>query len=435
MLASRIAAAISPVAEAEPLSLPKPGVGQAPRQQITAPRLFRVADRLADALGLFRQNWSVADFMQRARRDTGLLDFGESSFEEPLARLLRSYDEEANLSAFGRLAARWDVLRFLSNLLILREAERKNPTILERPIEQPIFITGLPRSGTSFLHAILCQDLSNLVVRCWQTIYPYPPRSRWAQGLDRRQDKVDRQLTAFARLAPEIRSLHPMRAASPQECTEITGHVFRSLRFDTTHWVPSYLRWLDASGHLAAYEFHKRFLRHLQHEKGPGRWVLKCPDHVFALDAVRSVYPDARFVFMHRDPVEVLASVARLTETLRRPFSRQVDRLQIGRQVSERWAQGASRMIEAAEASRQAPRRIYHLRFRDFVKDPEAGVAAFYDHFGLPFAPELAARIRSFVADRPNGGYGRNSYRLDEYGLDEQAESRRYRDYVAYFGI
>ncbi len=373
--------------------------------------------------------------MRRAQRRTGLSDFGDSSFEEPLARLLRSYEGEANLSTFGRLAARWDALRFLSNLLILHEAEKRTPAILDQAIDRPIFITGLPRSGTSFLHSLLCQDRSNLVVRCWETIYPYPLREGRAKESDRREDKVDRQLAGFARLAPEIRNLHPMTAASPQECTEITGHVFRSLRFDTTHSVPSYQRWLDDTGHLAAYWFHRRFLKHLQYRKGPGRWVLKCPDHVFALDAVRSVYPDARFVFMHRDPVEVLPSVARLTETLRRPFTRRVNRLHIGRQVSDRWARGAATLIEAAEFSRETPGRIFHLNFRSFVKDPYAGVAALYEHFGLPFDQELAARIEGFIADRPNGGYGRNRYRLDEYGLDAQVERQRYRDYVAYFGV
>ncbi len=398
-------------------------------------RLFGLVDRLADGVGLFDRPWSAEELMRRAQRRTGLSDFGDSSFEEPLARLLRSYEEEANLSTFGRLAARWDALRFLSNLLILHEAEKRTPAILDQAIDRPIFITGLPRSGTSFLHSLLCQDRSNLVARCWETIYPYPLREGRTKESDRREDKVDRQLAGFARLAPEIRNLHPMTAASPQECTEITGHVFRSLRFDTTHSVPSYQRWLDDTGHLAAYWFHKRFLKHLQHRKGPGRWVLKCPDHVFALDAVRSVYPDARFVFMHRDPVEVLPSVARLTETLRRPFTRRVNRLHIGRQVSERWARGAATLIEAAEISRETPDRVFHLNFRSFVKDPYAGVAALYQHFGLPFDHEVAARIEGFIADRPNGGYGRNRYRLDEYGLDAQVERQRYRDYVAYFGV
>jgi Sulfotransferase family len=396
--------------------------------------LLGAADRLADALGLLRRTWCAEELMSHAQRRNRLFDFGDSSFEEALRRLLRSYDEEANLSAFGQIAARWDVLRFLSNLLILREAEKKNPAILNQSIERPIFITGLPRSGTSFLHNLLSQDRANQVVRCWETIYPYPLHRRMQQP-DVRRDKVDRQLASFARLAPEIRSLHPLDATSPQECTEITGHVFRSLRFDTTHVVPSYQRWLDETGHLAAYRFHKRFLQHLQDQRGPGRWILKCPDHVFALEALRRVYPDARFVFMHRDPVDVLPSVARLTEILRRPFTRSVDRLRIGRQVSDRWAEGAMKMIEAGDSFRTTPDRVFHFKFAAFVRDPRAGMAALYRHFGLAYGGELDGHVERFVAARPNGGYGRHRYRLDDYGLDAQVERRRYGDYVTYFGL
>jgi hypothetical protein len=400
-----------------------------------APRIFGGLDRIAGALGIFRRPLSAAELTRLAQRRTGLTDFGDTSFEEPLEVLVRSYEAEANLSTFGRVAARWDALRFLSNLLILREAEKKTPAILDQSIDRPIFITGLPRSGTTFLHDLLCRDPSNRVVRCWETIYPYPEGGNQASDADRRRAKVDRQLAGFARLAPEIRSLHPMTAHSPQECTEITAHVFRSLRFDTTHYVPSYRHWLDNAGHLAAYRFHKRFLQHLQHQKGPGRWILKCPDHVFALEAIREVYPDARFVFMHRDPLEVLASVARLTHVLRSPFTRRVDRLQIGRQVSEHWARGAATLIDAAEGARESSDRFFHLKFRSFIRDPFGGVAALYEHFGLDFSEEFAARLRSTVAERPNGGYGRNKGRLDQYGLDAQAQRQHYRDYLAYFGV
>src|SRR5262249_8838494 len=157
---------------------------------------------------------------------------------------------------------------------------------------------------------------------------------------------VARQFAAFLRIAPELPSLHPLAADDSQECIEITGQVMRSMRFDTTHYVPTYQRWLDAEGHREAYHFHKRFLQHLQHQNGSGRWVLKSPDHIFALDALLDVYPDARLVFVHRDPLRVLSSVAKLTEILRQPFTREVDRLQIGRQVSERWRQGAKLLIE-----------------------------------------------------------------------------------------
>jgi hypothetical protein len=401
-----------------------------PQTNHLIPRLVDGADRVAAALGYSGPRLAVAELVKAARRATGLSDFGDVSFEEPLAILLKSYDEEANLTLFGRFGARWDAVRFLSNLLLLRDAEKRHPTILDQVIDRPIFITGLPRSGSTFLHSLLAEDPTNHIARAWETIHPCPPP---AGRTDRRARQVDRQLAMFGRLAPEFQSLHPFTAQSPQECTEITAHVFRSLRFDTTHAVPGYRQWMDDEGHLAAYRFHRRFLQHLQYWNGPGCWVLKSPDHIFALDALHAVYPDARFIFTHRHPLDVLPSVARLTDVLRRPFTRSVDRLEIGEQVGERWAKGAALLVE--QAARVPPDRAIHLKFRDLVRDPFDSVSAVYEHFGLPFSGDAAAAVRRLITERPDGGYGRRQTRLEAYGLDRQATRPGYRDYIEHFGI
>ncbi len=397
------------------------------------PEIVGGVDRIAVILGLSGGRLSAPELIKLAQRTTELTDFGDMCFEEPLEVLFRSYEQEANLTVFGRFAARWDALRFLTNLLLLCEAEKRTPAILEQTIDRPIFITGLPRSGSTFLHNLLAQDRSNHVARAWETIYPYPGPNSSKRNTDRRPRIVDRQLAIFGKLAPEFQSLHPFTAYSPQECTEITAHVFRSLRFDTTHAVPTYRHWIDDIGHVAAYRFHRQFLQHLQYRNGPGRWVLKSPDHVFALDALRDVYPDAQFIFTHRHPVEVLPSLAKLTDVLRRPFTRHIDRLEIGQQVGERWARGAATLV--AEEARAEPDRVVHLKFGNVVRDPFANVAKVYEHFGLNLSPEATERIQRLIAERPNGGYGRRRIRLDEYGLDRQAKQSRYQDYAACFGI
>jgi sulfotransferase family protein len=392
------------------------------------PLILRAANWIAAAMGTFDPPLSTA-LMSLAQKRTRLSDFGEWSFEAPLEALLNSYEQEANLSAFGRIAARWDTLRLLSNLLVLRHAEQQNPAILSRSIEKPVFITGLPRSGTSFLHDLLGRDRSNHVVHCWETIYPWP-----REKPDRRQAIVNRQLAGFARLAPDISTLHPMTADSPQECSEITAHVFTSLRFDTTHYVPSYREWVDSTGHKTAYLFHKRFLQHLQYQNGPGRWILKCPDHVFALDAIRAVYPDARFVFVHRNPLEVLPSVAKLTEVLRRPFTRHVDRVQIGRQVSERWAQGAAILVEASNGAYQESDTVFHIKFQSLVSDPLRSIATIYDHFGIELSADASARIQAVPSTNNEPRRASRSH-MEDFALDAFAERRRYRDYMSCFAV
>lgn len=397
--------------------------------------LLGLASRAAAALDAFRQPMSPSSLIELAQRRTHLTDFGERSFETPLATLIRSYEDEADLSTFGRMAARWDCERFLSNLLLLRDAETRDSAILEQPIERPVFITGLPRSGTSFLHELLGHDPATLIVRCWETIYPYPVGPGRSGHPDERRRKVDRQLAMFARLAPEIHQLHPIVADSAQECTEITAHLFTSSRFDSTHRVPSYRRWLDLTDQTGAYRFHRRFLQHLQHRKGPGVWVLKCPETVFALSAVRAVYPDARFIVLHRDPTEVLVSVAKLTEVLRRPFARRVDRHEIGHQVSERWAEGADIMVDAMASGAANRDDVVHVKFRDLVRDPPATIAAIYERLGLALSPAFAQAIRTALAEQPQPGPGRHNGRLEDYGLDAETERRRFRDYIACFGV
>jgi Sulfotransferase family len=394
--------------------------------------VFQVANTLAETFVPSRAPMSADELIATARRRTGLPEFGEASFIGPLQIFLRACFDEADLSASGRIATGWDVVRFLSNLLRLREAEERAPKILNQPIVRPIFISGLPRSGTTFLHSLLTEDPANLVPRVWQLIEPY--RSN-RFGPDLRRFRVTQQLRLFGLLAPDFRRMHPINADSPQECSEITAHVFASLRFDTTYRIPSYRQWLDATGHLEAYRFHKRFLQHLQHQSGGnGRWVLKCPDHVFALPAIRSVYPDARLVFVHRDPLAVLLSVARLTETLRRPFTRSIDKAEIGRQDSQRWLAATELMISAAQEQRFAE-PIFHVHYVDLVNDPVGTAAALYQHFGENLTAEAGARIGHLVEVKPNGGYRAHGSRLEEYGLDAALERERYARYMAHFGI
>jgi hypothetical protein len=393
--------------------------------------VLSLANGVADTLGLLRRPLEAEPLLATSRRRSGLSEFGDSSFIDPLRRLLSACMDEASLSLVGRMATRWDVVRFLTNLLRFQDAEAKDAGILRQQIERPIFITGLPRSGTTFLHRLLLNDPENRAPLVWQTIYPYPP----ARGPDTRPARVARQLRAFERLAPEFRALHPLDATSPQECSEITAHVFRSLRFDTTYQIPSYRNWLDHASHAPAYRFHRRFLQHLQHQAAPGgRWVVKCPDHLFALDAIRTEYPDARLVFVHRDPVKVLLSVAKLTEVVRRPFTRQLAAREIGRQESARWLEGTQRMVAVGDDA-GLPEPIHHVHHNALVADPVGTVAALYRHFGLPLAPEVSAAFGQYARARPHGDYGPRDYRFEDHGLDADAEREKFRGYTERFGI
>lgn len=365
--------------------------------------------------------------MSTALRQAGREAFSDMSFARPLKRLVKSYRDEADLSVMGQYAARFDIMRCLGNLLRLDAAEEADPAIRSRPITQPVFITGLPRSATTFLHTLLSLDPQNTVPRCWRTIYPYRPTRFIPAALYRMN--VEMQLRLFSCLTPGLSALHPLSADTPQECTDITAHIFQSLRFDTTHHIPSYQNWLESHGHQDAFRFHRRFLQHLEAQTPDQRWILKSPDHVFTLDAIRSVYPDAKIVFLHRDPLSVVASCSKLTELLRRPFARHIDRTEVGQQVSARLVESTERMIEAASGTDS----ILHLRYRDVVSAPMEAVSSLYHHSGRILGKEGEMRMRRWLA-RPRRRRP-HKYSIAEFGLDPRTLSERFASYIKTFDI
>jgi hypothetical protein len=393
--------------------------------------LLSIADRTLSCLHIYADSPDADAILNSVRRMPGRRAIDRWAVEVPLRNWCAALREEAGLNAIGRIAAHWDAIRMLRTLCRLEDELEHDPAALEEPIEAPIIITGMPRSGTTFLHHLLGQDQSNSVPRCWQGMAPYPPR----KGPDRRLLQAERSLHMLNRLAPELASVHPLTAETPQECSELMAPVFRSMRFDTTHRVPSYRRWLDRGGFADAYRFHRHFLQHLQRQAGPTRWVLKCPDHVFALDAVERTYPDARYVFLHRDPLKVLPSVARLTEILRAPFVHAVNRTEIGHQVTRDCHDSAERMVAAASGGLIAARRVVHLQYTTLVRDPIAAVEGIYRQFGLELGTPARGAMQAILAHHPRGGYGQNSYRSGDYRLDSQVERERFEAYTDYFGI
>jgi Sulfotransferase family len=365
-----------------------------------------------------------------ALKRAGRAQFADRSFLKPLQRLVGSCNSESDLNALGRNAVRFEIRRSLHNLLEFERRERAQPQLLARPIAKPIFITGMPRSGSTFLHRLLVRDPAVAAPLSWRLVHPHPSAAG-ALGEALNRARVQAQFYLMRLLAPELNSLHEVAAGEPEECTDITAQVFQSLRYDSVYRVPSYQSWLQRHGHLEAYRFHKRFLQHLDAQAPGRRWVLKSPDHVFALDDIRAVYPDACWVFIHRDPVAVLASVARLTEVLRRPFAHHVDLAEIGQQVCASWLDGAQRMISAAAASDS----ILHLHYREIVADPEQAVARLFRHGEHAAGGEAAQRMRKWLGNRSNRGHRPRRYDLARFGLDPLELRAQFKPYTDAFGI
>lgn len=383
---------------------------------------FNVADKLLPNAAFAAQD---AEWLTRAAKVSP-----SSDAVEGLEQLLASIRAESELSLFGRISLKWDFIRLLRNAQLIEDAHAANPALGAAPIKAPLIILGLPRAGTSFLHTLMAEDPANQVPRNWQMIYPGPRPAEFNPIGDKRVKSVDKQLDLFNGLAPGFRDLHPIYADSPQECCEITAHVFQSLRFDSTHRVPGYFDWLEQRGHDSAFIFHKKFLQFLQNGT-PARWVLKCPDHTFTLDAILRVYPDARFVILHRDPLAVLGSVAHLTQVLRRPFLRNIDAGEIGAQVAARWTQGANLLLEFDQRADVPAARKLHMQYEEFTAAPMAAVERIYSHFGEELTQTASKAMNRVIQAKPRGGYGRHApYRLETFKLSGPALQNAFRPYV-----
>jgi hypothetical protein len=393
-------------------------------------------DRLCRTLKATRlRNYRLddRDLIRKACLRTGRVDFGGDLFREPLRVLLDACQKEANLNAIGTVSLYHETDRLLCDLLKLQADITRHPDVTGQPIHRPIFIMGLPRSGTTFLHRLLAQDPGNHVPRCWQMLHPTPVE-RFARPGRLRTARANWQLGALRALAPEYAKLNPVNALSPQECNEILAHLFLSKRYDTLFRIPSYRRWLETVGvQDEAYRFHKRFLQYLQYRAGRGQWILKAPEHTFSIDAIRRVYPDAGIIFSHRDPLKIIPSVARLTEVMRRPFSRAVYPREIGAQFIERWTKGAEIMMHVGGQRPSAP--VFHVKHLDLVREPVETVKQLYGFFGMPFRKETEKRLQRFLKKHSDGDYGSNHYTLERYGIDGRKLSRRFDDYMAFFDV
>jgi hypothetical protein len=388
--------------------------------------------RVMRRLGVDAPGLEAEALMRAAQRRTGLDDYGSWALEPPLDRLHRSYRDEARLTALGRITVRELLVSLLDNLLRL-EDERRNVADVERQkVDDPVFIIGLPRTGTTLLHGLMSQDPHNRVPLTWEVMYPagYPND---AGSIARVRSRTATRLAWANRLAPEFKRIHPIAPDLPQECIAITAQVFMSIQFHTTHNVPSYENWLEADSQDLAYRFHHRLLQHLQARRPGRRWVLKAPGHLFALPALLARYPTAKIVQTHRDPLRVMASMASHATVLRRAFSDGAVPTQIAADWTDRWARALEAFLVVRDGA--PAEQFFDVSYDEIEGAPEATLERIYDFLGWPLTDEARAAMRVFLAANPKHKHGVHRYSLSQYGLDDATERARFRSYCERFAI
>lgn len=370
-----------------------------------------------------------------ARRRTGLEDFGDCEIEGRLSVLTTSIEREANLHLLGRFLARMHILDLLETRLQLTDLW-KSKTDDIKCIQRPIFITGMPRSGSTLLHELLMQDIDNRMPLVWEVMFPFPLRKGKGTDARRRIRKTAVRLWWFRRLAPGADAVHPMRATTPHECVAIHSYTLLSQEFTTIFRIAGYEAFLDTADLTPAYEWEKRFLQHLQLPGSTRRWVLKAPDHVFSLEALFRVFPDAIIIQMHRNPLDVLKSSIRLTKVLRGMFARPDKENQAGAREARLLAEGADRMTGFRDSHPELSGRFLDVNYTELISDPLGTIRRLYGQLELPLTNSVAARVTMLAAYRCRYARPRTNQTLtDDPGFDPRIESRRFTSYCARFGI
>jgi hypothetical protein len=393
-------------------------------------RLFNGFGALLEKTRIPSTRMFATDLIETAKRRSGLDDFGEGEFLDALSRLLDSCQDEAQLNLIGKIALKTDVLETLCARLKIERDRQLYPNIARHEIREPLFIVGLPRSGTSVLHRLLSADPEHRCPLMWEVRSPSPPTHADEK---RRIQRARQSCNFFNWLAPTFRYVHTVGPEIPQECVSLMTPTFLSDQFDAMYYVPSYRAWFFQQDLRPAYEYHRRFLQHLHFRQAARRWILKAPTHMFAMPALLSVYPDALFVQTHRTPVDSMASVSSLVTILRSAFSDAVDSSTASREAIHYWSETMKKFLR--ERDRLAKNRICDIQYDEIRREPIRAVRRIYEYFGWSLSHEAERRMRVLVASQAKRQSANHRYDLSQFGFSAGEVLSVFATYCQQFGL
>ena len=399
------------------------------------PRIVRWANRLGP---LVAPRWPSLDpdtIIRAAARKARSEHFGDRDFIKRLERIVAAIEREADLHWIGRVAVRQSIEGALVNRFGLYRYRAEHPEIVNGSIEEPLFIVGFPRTGTTILFNLLGQDPANRPPRGWEVQFPNPPPEPATYTSDPRIQKAEKYFGQMDTMAPALPSIHEVGAELPQECMPILAETFLSPQAGIIYNIPSYQKWVDAQSAAPAYTYHRHFLQHLQSRYMKDRWVLKSPVHLATLDALLDEYPDARLVFTHRDPAKTIPSLGSLMYTLRGIVTDSADARAVGREQFHWWADAMDHATEVRARHRDKAAQFMDLHFEEVVTDPVAAVRRIYERFDIPWSLEAGQAMRAFLEKNPRGKHGTHRYALEDFGLELAEVRERFAAYCRTYDV
>jgi len=360
-------------------------------------------------------------------------DYLRENLRPGLIELLKDTAKRPEINANGIARDLNNIHGDLARLKSIYEDRLRHPEIADVEIKQPLFILGLPRCGTSLLHALMESDPDIRAPLQWEIAYPSPPPEAETATTDPRIDKYDAYLRAqFGGDYTELMKGHPLGPMIPQECGSFMTSSFQSTNPCMMTHLPDFYDWVRHTDVTFRYQVHKMWLQQLGWRKPGKHWVLKIQEHMYKMHELRSVYPDAIFIQPHRDPATVIASISQLIRVIRTPAYDAIDSHKLGEEFLHLWWDGVKCMIDYRKQNPSLP--IYDMRFKDLVKSPVDTVRAAYQHFNWDFSDAAAKGIVKWIDENPVDKHGKRSYTLEEFGLSESKIHEVFAEYIELYG-
>jgi len=372
----------------------------------------------------------ASQMLVAAEKETGLADWGDALFREPLDVLLADLNGPARLRPDGFEKAARRLHDILCTRLQWVNDRKRFPGIAAEEIRRPVFVLGLPRAGTTFFHNILSHDPANRSPLTWEIMYPSPPPEPATYASDPRIARAAAAMEFEGFMAPELQVIHPFGALRPEECNFMWEISLLTVNFSAWWNVPNYAKLLGTTDFHAVYREHRQFLQQLQHRFRGERWVLKSPAHNLWIEALLEVYPDALFVQCHRDPAKIVPSLSKNLVVWRKTFSDEASISEYGQK--EMLASGLAN-LDRVRARPGFADRFFDAHYLEVQADPLGVLKRAYAQFGLPLPAANEAAIAGWLAaDRSDHAKGpRHTYALEDYDLDYAQIDRVFGDYVA----
>lgn len=367
------------------------------------------------------------ELIARAERGTGLSDWGDEPLHEPLQVLCRSFEHDAGLNLGGRIVVRNYLTRLLSNRLRMQRDFRAHPQILDVEIRRPVFIVGLPRTGSTLLQRLLARDPQVRSLQTWEMLFPSPPPEEASYSTDPRIRRTAFRLGLLAWGAPDFVTAHELAVGEPEECVGLLQTTLVSSAYELMNELEGYRAWFAGQDLTAPYRYYKRQLQLLAWRMPRDHWVLKCPVHLFGVEALLKVFPDARLIQTHRDPVSVMPSVCSLFSVVQTLISDHADPRVLGKDWLERWARGCDDVM--ALRARGAEPHFIDVAYKRMISEPFTVVRELYEGDGRALSAEAEAAMRAWLGRNPQHKHGQHRYRLEDYGLSAAAVNQRFARY------